>query len=95
MSFFSDFFNNVMIENEKNKIYCSLIFGNKLSIIGNVKIDMMSEDEIVLKVKKGKIKIIGSNLIISSMAKGQFEIEGNVTGVMRLWVEVLKLKSKV
>ncbi len=86
MSFFSDFFDSVKIEDEKNKIYCSIIFGKKLTIIGGARIDSMSQEEIILKVKKERIKIIGSNLIISSMAKGEFEIEGNVVGVVKLWV---------
>ena len=84
MSFFSDFFDNVMIENEKNKIYCSLVFGQKASIIGGAKIDTMNQDEIIIKIKKEKIKIIGSNLTISSMSKGEFEIEGCVDGVLKV-----------
>ena len=84
MSFFSDFFDSVKLEDEKNKIYCSMIFGKKITIIGSAKIDSMSQDEIVLRVKKEKIKITGTNLIISSMAKGEFEIEGNVVGVVKL-----------
>ena len=84
MSFFHKFFENVLIEDEEKKIFCSLIFGEKIKIVANAKIDAMNEDEIVLKIKKDKIKIIGSNLIISSMAKGEFEIEGNVFGVVKL-----------
>lgn len=84
MSFFSDFFDSVKLEDEKNKIYCSLVFGQKITLIGCVKIDTMSEDEIIFKIKKERIKVIGSNLIISSMTKGEFEIEGNVVGVHRL-----------
>ena len=84
MSFFSDFFESVKLEDEKSKIRCSLVLGQSITIIGNAKIDVMDKNEIILKFKKDMVKIIGSDLIISSMTKGEFEIEGNVVGVFKL-----------
>ena len=55
-----------------------------LEILGNFKIDDLGENEIVLKVKKTKIKIFGSNLKIVTFAKGEVEIAGNIDGVVKL-----------
>lgn len=87
MSFFNEFFDNSVVECAKNKISCDIIFGEKISIIGNLKIDNMTNEEMVFKNKNNKIKIIGKNLNIYSMAKGEFKIEGDICGVLKEWME--------
>ena len=84
MSFFYDFLESFSIDDIGDKICCDLIFGQALKILGNFKIDDLGENEIVLKVKKTKIKIFGSNLKIVTFAKGEVEIAGNIDGVVKL-----------
>lgn len=83
MSFFSEILDGVNINNVKNEVNCELIFGVKIKITGNLKIDNMDNKEIILKNKKTIIKILGENLSIYSLAKGEVEIEGNVLGVIK------------
>ena len=84
MSFFTDFFNNAVLEESRKKIICNLVFGQSIKIIGNYKIETLSESEIVLKVNKERVKIEGTMLSVVSIAKGEIDVVGNVNGVMRL-----------
>lgn len=90
MSFFNDFLNSVSVDDVKNKICCDLIFGVSIRILGAFKIDTLSEDEILLSFGKSQIKIIGQELKIASLAKGELEILGNVNGVVKLWMGLWK-----
>ena len=92
MSFFNDFFEKSEVENAKKIVYCDLVFGEKISLIGDLKVDNMASDEIVFKNKKNRFKITGRNLSIYSMSKGEFRIEGDVCGVVREWVMWLELR---
>lgn len=84
MSFFTDFLNNAAIEESRKKIVCNLVFGQSIKIVGSYKIEIMSDNEIVLKINKERIKIDGNSLCVVSMAKGEMDVIGNVNGVMRL-----------
>lgn len=86
MSFFNDFLDTISIQDQENNVSCNVVFGRNVRIIAKFKIEKMSEDEIVLKCKKDIIKIIGTGLTAVMIAKGEIEIEGNVTGVIKLWV---------
>lgn len=83
MSFFSEILDLSIADSIKDEIAVELVMGTSVRIIGKLKIDNMTSDEIVLKNKKNKVKIFGTNLNICSMAKGEMEIEGNVSGVVR------------
>lgn len=84
MSFFTEFFNNTVIAESKKEINCHVIFGKSVKLICNYKIDVLSRDEIILKVNKERIRIGGDNLSVVSMAKGEIDVSGNVSGVERL-----------
>ena len=84
MSFFTDFLNNAAIEESRKKIVCNLVFGQGIKIVGSYNIEIMSDNEIVLKINKERIKIDGNSLSVVSMAKGEMDVIGNVNGVMRL-----------
>lgn len=84
MSFFNDFLDTISIQDQENNVSCNVVFGRNVRIIAKFKIEKMSEDEIVLKCKKDIIKIIGTGLTAVMIAKGEIEIEGNVTGVIKL-----------
>ena len=83
MSFFNDFLKNVEIDDVKNEIIVSAVVGNKLMILGNMKVLELNENEIVFSDKKYIYKIIGKGLILSSMAKGELNIKGDVSGFLR------------
>lgn len=85
MSFFNDFLDTITLDDQVNKVSCNIVFGRDVKIIANFKIEKMSENEIILKCKKDVVKIIGTGLTAVMIAKGEMEIEGNVTGVMQLW----------
>jgi len=92
MSFFNDFLQSVSVDDVQNKICCDLIFGVSVRILGAFKIDNLGEDEILLGFGKSQIKIIGQELKIVSLAKGELEVAGNVNGVVKLWMELWKLR---
>lgn len=84
MSFFYDFINSLSIDDLGNKVCSSLVFDCGVRISANFKIETLQEDEIVLKCKKNRIKVIGKNLKVVSLAKGEIEIAGNVDGVVKI-----------
>ena len=84
MSFFTDFFNNAVIEESRKRIVCNLVLGQSIKIIGNYKVEVLDASEIILKVNKERIKIDGDMLSVVSMAKGEIDVVGNVNGVVKL-----------
>ena len=86
MSFFSDFLESTDISDAKNEVSCEIVFGKYLHIVGKLKIDNMTSCEIILRNKRDLIKIIGKDLIVSSVAKGEIEVQGQVDGVFREWM---------
>lgn len=84
MSFFNEFFESISLDDNANNIYCNVVFGVGVRIFGKFKIDSMQETEIVLKNKRERIRVYGDGLSISSLSKGEVEIEGFVQGVARL-----------
>ena len=85
MSFFTEIFKNASIEEVSKNIICSLVVGQSVKIIANYKLDNISNDEIVLKINKERIKVFGTNLTVVSMSKGEIDVEGNVDGVLKIW----------
>lgn len=84
MSFFNDFLDSIAVDDVAGKISIWLVVGLGVKIVANLKIEIMQEDEIVLKCKKERIKVIGNGLSIVSVAKGEIEISGNVCGVVKI-----------
>lgn len=80
MSFFNEFYSSFCFDDD-NRLLCNFVYGAGVRISGNFKVDNMNEDEIVLKYKKDKVKIYGTGMIISSLARGEIEVVGNVIGV--------------
>ena len=95
MSFFNVFLDSVSIDDVKNKICINLILGEAVRVLAEHKIELMSDEEIVLKCGKIRIKIFGSGLEIVTLAKGEVEITGNVCGACKVWTGQLELKLKV
>ncbi len=83
MSFFNDFINAISIDDLTDKVACSLIFDYGIKINADFKIEDLQENEIILKYKKRKIKIMGKGLRIISLSKGELEIQGKVEGVVK------------
>lgn len=81
MSFFNDFLKEFDVSSVKDLVEIFFIFGKGIVVLGDVKIDEMSDELIVLKSKRRLIKIIGERLYISSVATGEFVIKGNVKNV--------------
>lgn len=85
MSFFNEFIDSFSFEDiSENKISVCVVFGLGVKIVGNLKIDEMNEDKIVLARKKDKIAVVGTGLEITTLAKGEIEINGNVIGVSKI-----------
>ena len=85
MSFFSDFLESVAIDDVSDKMVCNIVFGSAIKVNCNFKLEQMNEDEIVLKCKKDRFKIIGTGLKIITIAKGEIEVIGNICGVQKIW----------
>ena len=81
MSFFNDFLKEFDVSLVKDLVEMFCVLGVGIVVLGDVKIDEMSGELIVLKSKKRLIKIIGERLYISSVASGEFVIKGNVKNV--------------
>ena len=97
MSFFNDFFKEFDVSSVKDLVEIFFILGKGIVVLGDVKIDEMSGELIVLKSKRRLIKIIGERLYISSVATGEFVIKGNVKNVNSedLWWIKLRLELMV
>lgn len=85
MSFFYEFLDSIKIDELGDKVNCSIIFNHGVKILADFKIESLHKDEVVLKCKKSKIKIMGSDLEVVTIAKGEIEISGNVNGVVKVW----------
>lgn len=81
MSFFNDFLKEFDVNSVEDLVEIFFILNKGIVVLGDVKIDEMSGELIVLKSKKRLIKIIGERLYISSGASGEFVIKGNVKNV--------------
>lgn len=78
MSFFYDYLEYFNIKELGEKIYISFVFDVGVMVVGNLKIKHLSDTEITLANKKNSIIIIGENLVIKTLAKGEIVIEGKI-----------------
>lgn len=85
MSFFYDFLDLISIDDLTDKICCNIVFGEGVKVVANFKIEDLKENEIVLKIKKTRIKIFGKELTVLTYAKGEIEIKGKIDGVVKVW----------
>jgi len=83
MSFFNDFFREIGVMQESEKLSVTLVFGKGAYVFGDYKILALTESEIVVLVKKKAYKIFGQNLKIKTMSKGELVIVGRVDGAMK------------
>lgn len=78
MSFFCDLMKSFNIDDLKNETTLSMILGVGIMIVGNIKIQTLGEEQIVVSSKKQKIEITGTDLKIKSMTKGEIVVGGNI-----------------
>ena len=83
MSFFYDFLKSVELNDIANEIIISAVLGTGVMILGNIKVLELNENEIVFSDKKNEYKIVGKNLILNSIAKGELNVKGDVLGFFR------------
>lgn len=91
MSFFYDFLENVSVGGLKNELMVSIVLGYKIMVGGNFKIKTLSDDFVEIEHKKINYKIIGEELKIESLSKGEIVVLGNVFGFVRgsLWENLI------
>lgn len=82
MSFFDEIFKSFNIKSI-DEVCVSMVLGYGVFISGNVRVIDVSEDAIILKCKAKFYNVVGSDLIIKSLAKGEIFVEGNVHGFVR------------
>ena len=83
MSFFYDFLDSFKSHNLKEKPQIMLVFGVGVMIVGNVKLLISDENEMMIESDGFTIKICGENLKIKSLAKGEIVVEGNITSIYK------------
>ena len=81
MSFFCDVFQDFDVMSCDKKVKAVVVFGERVFVVGNVKVDMLSADKIILKNKQMSVVVWGENLFVETMSKGEFLIKGNVKQV--------------
>ena len=84
MSFFNDFLKCLSISDISEKLTISLILNDGCMVVGNFKLSHISDDSIFLAGKKEKINIVGENLMIQSIAKGEIIVSGKVKKIETL-----------
>ncbi len=82
MSFFYDFLNKFDIGLIENKIKIQLIFGYGAMISGGFKIESLSEELVILKSKNETISVIGVNLKMKAISKGEVFLMGDIKSIM-------------
>ena len=84
MSFFNEFLKCLSITDISEKLTVSLIINEGCMVVGNFKLSHISDDSIFLAGRKEKINIIGENLKIQSIAKGEIIVLGKVKKIETL-----------
>lgn len=74
---------DIVITNNDYRYYN---LGGKAVYIENfVRINTFSQEKIILKLKKGMIKVVGKELVIEELNKGSLLIKGCIKGVEVYW----------
>ena len=82
MSFFYDFLKYFDISDLNGKISVTLLVGFGVMIVGDLKLSEITDEFVYFSSKKEKIKIYGHDLKITSIAKGEVVISGNVKNIV-------------
>lgn len=82
MSFFNDFLNKFNLSLVDDKIKIQLIFGYGVMIFGDFKIKNLSEELVVLKSKKEMISIVGANMKMKEISKGEVFLIGDIKSIV-------------
>lgn len=82
MSFFNDFLNKFNLSLVDDKIKVQLIFGYGVMIFGDFKIENLSEELVVLKSKKEMISIVGANMKMKEISKGEVFLIGDIKSIV-------------
>lgn len=81
MSIINEIFSSLDLDNITD-LYRYYNLGGKIVYIENfVRVNTFSKTEIVLKLKKGMIKILGENLVIEELNKSSLIVKGSIKGV--------------
>lgn len=78
MSFFYDLMQTFNLKDLDGKLTISLIFDVGVCVIGKFKLIDINEEEVIIESNKIKYKIVGKNLLVKSISKGEIVISGNV-----------------
>ena len=78
MSFFYDFLKYFDVTDLHDKISVTMLVGYGVMIVGNLKLNQITDEFISFSAKKDKLKIFGNNLKINSIAKGEVVIGGDI-----------------
>ena len=81
MSFFNEFINYFKLDDLSEKTSVSMVLGVGAVVLGNVKILELSKEKIVFKERKNVINVVGFDLYISSISRGEVVVLGNVQSV--------------
>lgn len=79
-----------MLKNLKNIIYDKTfritILEDKINIINYENILIFEDEKIIIKTKKGLVKITGTKLVISKLYNNEVLIKGNIKNVELGWL---------
>lgn len=81
MGLVNEIFNSLDMSITSNEYRYYNIGGKAVYIENFIKIIAFSKEEIILKLKKGMFKVIGSELKIVELNKGSMLISGSIKGV--------------
>ncbi len=90
MSFFNDLIKNFDGTVGDDKLYISMVFGEKICLIGKFIVKDFFESLICIEFQNKQFKVIGESLKIKSVSKGELCVEGFVKGFVE--VEWWKIK---
>jgi len=82
MSFFNDVLSYFKVDDRSKKVVVTMVLGVGIVVFGNLKIGELSKEKIVLKGKKEFIEIIGENMFISSISKGEIFVSGKISSIL-------------
>ena len=83
MSFFDDILKNFELKNFVDEIVVTLVVGVGIMVVGNIYVSDFATDEILISFKNERYKIIGNNLKLKSMSKGEIIVVGDVLSFVR------------
>lgn len=81
MSFFYELCKCFNIDDLSAKTTITTILGYGIMIVGKIKIKDIQEDTISLISNKEKITVLGKDLVIKSISKGELIVSGIITDI--------------